>query len=232
MNAEELRRWCAESKAITFIRFAGTSPSVRRWRSAIAGAVIALGLSLGWPHEGEAQTAPASSAAGSGAAASAGEGGAAGAATEAEQDSEATRLFAQTTARIRDFMAERLDLDVEPTTLFDIDISDARLVEIEEQRLSSLAHTETATAKPATTNDAKAAQHRSKPRVGAPAAPVLDGAAGAPEPRLASAGGRAGATQSRWRATRVLSPAAGRSASGCSTRIELGNKSRRPPKRS
>ncbi len=46
--------------------------------------------------------------------------------------------FASTTSQVRDLLAERLAGDVSPASLFDIDLHDARAVDLERQRLSRL----------------------------------------------------------------------------------------------
>lgn len=58
---------------------------------------------------------------------------------DAPRRSETAEAFAETAARIRDLLADRLALDVEPRSLFDVDISDPHAVQIERQRLERLA---------------------------------------------------------------------------------------------
>jgi hypothetical protein len=130
-----------------------------RWRRSLAAWLLSLGvLAAVWPtRDASADTAPA--AAGGGPArpsSSAAPGGTIAGGTTSVGPARsplATRL-AETTSQIRDFLAERLAADIAPGSLFDIDIDDARAVDLERQRLSRLQAPPTAagvtgTAKPA-----------------------------------------------------------------------------------
>lgn len=108
-------------------------------RLALVGAAPLLLVGMG-----SALAAPAPSASGAGPAPSvrapialSSEAGSPDADKEPER-SDTARAFADTTARVRELLADRLALDIEPRSLFDVDISDLRVVQIERQRLEQL----------------------------------------------------------------------------------------------
>lgn len=169
------------------LKIRGSSP-VRPWSFALLGAGCWTLLGVAAANATQAPSAspaqPARSASGGGPAA--------GDAPPAEVDeparrSEKAQAFADTAARVRDLLADRLAPELEPRSLFDVDISDPHVVQIERQRLEQL--TREAAPKDADQSSGAKLRHVAKAVVDrALSEPADAGAAeidaGAPEPLL------------------------------------------------